>query len=72
MISLPAAAVDGDATIYLEPNLRASQFCRLLEIVLDWTFWFLEFYTFIKAFIMLKLQDSVFTQNLPAQLFLKL
>ena len=29
MISLPAAAVDGDATIYLEPNLRASQFCRL-------------------------------------------
>lgn len=68
MISLPAAAVDGDATIYLEPNLRASQFCRLVEIVLDWTFWFLEFYTFI----MLKLQDSVFTQNLPAQLFLKL
>ena len=41
MISLPAAAVDGDATIYLEPNLRASQFCRL-EIVLDWTFWNLE------------------------------
>ena len=38
---LLAAAVDGDATIYLEPNLRASQFCRL-EIVLDWTFWKLE------------------------------